>query len=77
MLRIDRLVTLQGVTCNGYFVRNARNKVLAIGAYGVNPFVMPSRKRYARDVELCKAIARLTKHPIKWNLTIHGKDVHS
>lgn len=44
MLNIERLTDKSGRVMAGFFVRNAANKVLAIGAPG---FVMPSRKRYA------------------------------
>jgi hypothetical protein len=76
-LRIERLETLSGHVQPGFFVRNRANKVLAIGAYSRDPFVMPSRKRYARDLGLCQAIAALTGLPMKWNLTWYCNHVTS
>jgi hypothetical protein len=70
-LYIDQLVTLQGITCRGFFVRNRNHKVLAMGAIPSptdSGWVSPKAKRYARDVTLCAAISRLTGVPIKWNL---------
>ncbi len=77
MLRIERLETIDGRTMPGFFVRDGANKVVAIGAFSCEPFVMPSRKRYARDLNLCEAISRLTQVPIKWNLTMYGNHVTS
>lgn len=74
MIRIERLTNLQGREMPGFFVRNAANKVLAIGAFaGANSFVMPSRKRYARDITLCEALGRVTGLPVKWNIDYYGK----
>lgn len=79
-LTIDPIVALDGSTCRGFFVRNRKGKVLAVGATakGDDPgFVHPHAKRYARDVELCKALARLTGLPVKWNLSFYGRVVTS
>lgn len=80
MLRIDRFHAIDGTPLRGFFVRDKANKVLAIGATSSatsEGYVMPSRKRYARDVELCRAIWKLTGVPMKWNLTFHGRHVTS
>ena len=77
MLRIERFYTLQGNLLNGFFVRNAANKAVAVGAFGSDPFVMPSAKRYARDLDLCVAISALTQVPMKWNLTFWCNHVTS
>ncbi len=77
MLRIERMETIDGRVMPGFFVRNGINRVVAIGAFSSDPFVMPSRKRYARDLSLCESISRLTQVPIKWNLTMYGKHITS
>jgi hypothetical protein len=77
MLEIERFKTPSGDNLVGFFVRNKINKVVAIGAYSQDGFVMPTRKRYARDVDLCRAIAKLTGLPIKWNLCYWGKYLSS
>lgn len=78
MLRIERLKDLSGREMNGFFVRNASGKALAIGAFSPDGgFVTPSRKRYARDVSLCVALARLTGIPVKWNLSMYDRHVTS
>jgi len=62
-LRIERISTIQGVLCNGFFVRNRANKVLAIGAVSTESkagFVLMKAKRYSKDVPLCESIYRLT-----------------
>jgi len=69
MLTIERLTSLQGNTMAGFFVRNRAGKAMAIGAFaGPNGFVMPTRKRYCRDIDLCRALGKLTGLPVKWNL---------
>lgn len=78
MIRIERLTNLQGREMPGFFVRNASNKVLAIGTFSANGgFVMPSRKRYARDISLCEALGRVTGLPVKWNLSCYGHHITS
>ena len=73
-MTIDHMTTIDGRKRAGFFVRNRANKVLAIGAPG---WVMPSRKRYARDISLCAALAKLTGQPVRWNLSYYGKHVSS
>jgi len=69
MLKIDRLTNLEGKPMAGFFVRNASGKVLAIGAWNLNrSFVKPTEKRYARDLSLCEALAKLTGCPVQWNI---------
>jgi hypothetical protein len=77
MLRIERLETITGHPLPGFFVRNRADKVLAIGAFSSDGFVMPSRKRYVRDLPLCESIARLTGLPMKWNLSTYGEHISS
>ena len=73
MLTIDRIINIHtGAPLNGFFVRNRKRKALAFGSFHVEPlrgFVMPLRKRYARDVSLCRRLANLTGLPVKWNLS--------
>ena len=79
MLTIERLEhKITGAILPGFFVRNRVGKVLAIGAYSQDGgFVMPSRKRYAKDVDLCRALGKLTGLPVKWNLTFWCNHVTS
>ena len=77
MLRIERFNDLQGRPLAGFFVRNGADKVVAVGAACADGFVMPSQKRYCRDLDLCRAISRLTNQPIKWNLTFWCNHVTS
>lgn len=76
MLQIETLYSIQnGAKMRGFFVRNATGKALAMGATATATdagFVMPMAKRYARDLPLCEAIARLSGVPIKWNLSVWG-----
>ena len=72
MLTIDRLYTIQGVRCCGFFVRNGRGKVIALGADSSSTsdgFVSIGAKRYAKDVDLCRSVWKLTGLPVKWNLS--------
>ena len=78
MLSIDRITDVSGREMPGFFVRNAKRKILAIGAFSqAHGFVMPSRKRYARDISLCEALGRITGLPVKWNIGYYGKIVCS
>ena len=77
MLRVERLKTMDGRTMAGFFVRNQAGRALAIGAFSSDPFVMPTAKRYAKDLPLCEAIARITGLPLKWNLAMYGPHVTS
>lgn len=79
-LTIDRCFhKVSGEPLAGFFVRNGIGKAVAIGAFCADGdgFVMPSQKRYARDTDLCRAIAKLTDLPIKWNLIFHGRHISS
>jgi hypothetical protein len=76
MLSIERLHAIDGHLLAGFFVRNGAGKVVAIGAFCKDGFVMPARKRYARDIDLCRKVAEITGEPIKWNLSLLGLAVH-
>jgi hypothetical protein len=82
-MRIDRITDIHGNRTAGFFVRNRADKVLAIGAdpgfigRDAVGFVIPSRKRYARDLSLCVALGKITGQPVKWPLSYYGKHVSS
>jgi hypothetical protein len=45
----------------GFFIRNKRGKVLAIGSHAPGrAFVIMKAKRYEHDLDLCRAIRRWT-----------------
>lgn len=77
MLTVDRLTDRQGRELCGFFVRNAKRKILALGAFSAEGWVMPARKRYARDASLCEALGKLTGLPVKWNIGYYCKVVSS
>ncbi len=53
-MRIDRLNT------SAFFVRDRSGKVLALGCFGSQPFLLAQTKRVERDGALVVAIERLT-----------------
>jgi hypothetical protein len=64
MLRIDQFKNCQtGERLCGFFVRNADNKIVAIGAYSNGQpgsgFVQAARKRYERDFDLMEKVSRM------------------
>jgi hypothetical protein len=77
MLTIERLTDVSGNLMAGFFVRDGAGKAVAIGASCADGFVMPTQKRYARDVDLCRKVALLTGQPIKWNLSFYGRHCSS
>ena len=77
-MTIERFTDLQGRQMAGFFVRNRAGKALAIGAFSRNGgFVHPTHKRYARDLSLCEALAKITGLPVSWNLSFYGRHVSS
>lgn len=73
MLTIDQIERLDGTISRGFFVRNRKGKVLAIGSFAGDGFVIPAAKKHAKDVSLCQALLRLTGCPVKWPLVLHGR----
>lgn len=78
MLTIDRIERLDGTISRGFFVRNRKGKVLALGCFAGDKiagdaFVIPAAKKHAKDVSLCQALLKLTGCPVKWPLVLHGR----